>query len=468
MTMAILLAATIVATAATPIAQDTPRPPDADQWLQWGGPTRDFMAPAGEIADEWPGTGPPIIWSRPLGVGHSAILVDGNRLYTMYRTGSPGRAGPWEAEESVIALDAETGRTLWEHTYPSRPENFRFGAGPHATPLIVGDRLFTTGTNKQLYAFDKRTGQVLWSHDLVSDFGAPPTLIRPAVKAGYGCSLLEWRETIICSVGGEGQSVMAFRQSDGAVVWKNGDFLVAEAAPILIEVGEQPQVVVMGGQTVNGLDPDTGRLLWSHPHDPGGDMNNSTPIWGDGVLFVSSAYDAGSRALRLEREGDATRVQELWFTNRLRLMFTNGLRLGDYIYGSDGAFGPALLTAIHVESGEIAWQERGFGRSNLVYADGKAILLDEGGDLALVRLSPEGLTVISRAPLFETTAWSAPTVVGTMLYARDREKIVALDLAAGEATVAVWRVDTGTGFATSEKGGAADVQGPQGLPGSAH
>jgi hypothetical protein len=64
----------------------------------------------------------------------------------------------------------------------------------------------------------------------------------------------------------------------------------------------------------------------------------------------------------------------------------------------------------------------------MIYADGKAILLEEDGDLSLVRLAPEGVTVLSQAKLFDTMSWTAPTLVGTTLYARDREKIVALDL----------------------------------------
>ena len=101
-----------------------------------------------------------MLWSRPLGTGHSAILAEDGRLYTMYRAGN-GRAkqGPWESEETVVPMDAATGKTLWEHKYPSRREDFSFGAGPHSTPLLVGDRLFTIGTNKQLFAFDKKIGK---------------------------------------------------------------------------------------------------------------------------------------------------------------------------------------------------------------------------------------------------------------------------------------------------------------------
>ena len=134
-------------------------------WPQWGGPQRNFIVETKGLADKWPESGPPVLWTRPLGTGHSAIVADDNRLFTMYRVGN-GRArqGPWEAEEAVIALDAKTGQTIWEHKYASRREDFSFGAGPHSTPLVIGDRLFTIGTNKQMFAFDKKSGKILWKN----------------------------------------------------------------------------------------------------------------------------------------------------------------------------------------------------------------------------------------------------------------------------------------------------------------
>jgi outer membrane protein assembly factor BamB len=413
----------------------------SSSWTQWGGPTRNFIVSGAALAEKWPETGPPVLWSRPLGTGHSAILFDDGRLYTMYRAGN-GRAkqGPWDAEETVIAMDAATGKTLWEHKYPSRREDFSFGAGPHSTPIIVGDRLFTIGTNKQMFAFDKKTGKVLWSRDFVKDFNSHELLIRPVVKTGYGCSPIAYRDTIICSVGGPGQSVMAFRQSDGAVVWKSGDFLTSEAQPIMINVAGRDQLVVFGGGTVNGIDPANGTVLWSHAHDPGNDLNCGTPLFGpDNILFVSSAYRAGSRAIQLKPGRDVTDAEELWFTNRVRFMFLNAIRVGDFVYGTTGDFGPAFLTALNVKTGQPAWQHRGFGRASLLYANnpaagsgqGKAIILDEDGDLALAKLAPEGVTILAEAKkVFDTTSWTVPTLVGSTLYARDREKIVALDLGA--------------------------------------
>jgi outer membrane protein assembly factor BamB len=111
-------------------------------------------------------------------------------------------------------------------------------------------------------------------------------------------------------------------------------------------------------------------------------------------------------------------------------MFTNGIRLGHHVYGTDAAFGPAFMSAIDVRTGEIAWRERGFARANLLHAGGKFVILDEDGTLALARMSPSGMTVLARASLFGTTAWTVPTLSGTTLYARDRERMVALDLGA--------------------------------------
>jgi outer membrane protein assembly factor BamB len=445
--------------------------PPAASWTQWGGPNRDFNIPSAKLADSWPAGGPPVLWSRPLGTGHSSIVVDEGRLFTLYRAGS-GRAktGPWKTEEVVVALDAKTGETIWEHTVAARTgyEDFSFGPGPHASPLVVGDRVFTIGTTQQLFAFDKRTGKVLWSHDLVKEFKAPELLLRPNVKVGYGCSPIAFRDTIICSVGGPGQSVMAFRQSDGGVVWKSGDFLTSAAAPILIQLAGRPQLVFLGGGAVTGLDPAYGAILWSHPHDPGNDLNCTTPLFGpDNILFLSSAYQAGSRAIQLRQNGDQTEATELWFTNRVRFMFLSAIRVGDFVYGTTGDFGPAFLTALNIKTGESAWQVRGFARASLLQAGDKTIVLNEDGDLALARLTPSGAEILARTKVLDTVSWTAPTLVGTTLYARDREKVVALNLggSGGSATTtSPANIVLGTGVktgATQGREGAVSQDTPE-------
>src|SRR5687768_5422033 len=74
-------------------------------WPQWGGPRRNFMVDAKGLAPAWPENGPKRLWSRELGEGHSSIIADGSRLYTMFSRGD---------QEFVVALDAATGKTIWE------------------------------------------------------------------------------------------------------------------------------------------------------------------------------------------------------------------------------------------------------------------------------------------------------------------------------------------------------------------
>lgn len=387
-------------------------------WLQWGGPHRDFTSDATGLADAWPGAGPRELWRRDLGEGDTAIVVDGERLFTMYRRG--GR-------EVVVALSTADGRTLWEHDYRVRLSGYDLanGSGPHASPLVVADRVFTVGFVGDFHAFDKRTGRVLWSVNLWDDLGGT---VRPR---GYSSSPITYDGTIILLVGGRGQAVVAFDPADGSVIWRGGDLDNAHASPIIVDVDGQDQLIAFMVDFVAGFDPSTGQLLWRHPHRTAYGLNIATPIWGeDNVLFVSSAYSAGSRALRLSVQNDITRVQEEWFTNRMRLHFGNAIRIGDTMFGASGDFGPSFVTALNMADGNILWRDRSFAKASFLRADGKLIVLDEDGVLGLARVTPTGMQVLSRADVFRSRSWTVPTLAGTVLYARDLQEIAAFDLSA--------------------------------------
>lgn len=104
-----------------------------------------------------------MIWKRALGEGYSSPAVENGALYSMY-----GK----RREEVVFAANAETGQTLWEHSTPMTFESDaapEMGNGPYSTPLIVGDRLFTTGVAGRLQCLDKKTGKLLWTQQLWED-----------------------------------------------------------------------------------------------------------------------------------------------------------------------------------------------------------------------------------------------------------------------------------------------------------
>jgi outer membrane protein assembly factor BamB len=394
-------------------------------WPQWGGPTRDFRVASGDLATSWPSGGPKKIWSRPLGEGYSSIVADSDGLFTMYRAGD---------DEVIVCLEAATGKTRWERRYPAPLQEHmdygtwlrQGGAGPYSTPLLLGRALYTVGTTGRFHALDRKTGEVLWHHDLDRKFGM--TGYR-----GYAPSPIVYGEKILLPIGGAGQGVVAFDPANGAVLWKSQDFRLAPASPILIELEGQDQLVVFTPGEVVGLDPRNGEALWSHPHETSYGLNISTPLWGQGnLLFTSSAYSGGSRVVRLSRANGKTSVEELWYSNRLRLHFGNAMRIGNLILGTSGDFGPAFFIAIDAESGEEIFRERTFARSQMVLAGSKLVILDEGGDLAIASVSPAGLEVHARTALMTENAWTPPTLVGTRLYVRDRKNVLAVELGAGE------------------------------------
>lgn len=387
-------------------------------WTQWGGANQAFEAPSGELADSWGEDGPEEIWSRELGEGYSAILVEDAKLYTMYRA---------DEKEVVASLDAATGKTLWTHSYESDPHEQhvnQFGRGPRGTPLLVGDTIYTIGISGVMHALDKATGEPKWKHDLWTDFGGS------FLNHGYSSSPIAYRDTVIVLVGGENSSVVAFDRKDGTVRWKSGSFGNSYSTPRLFDVGGKPLLVTFMAAELVGMDPDTGEVHWTHGHQNQWGQNINQPVLVDGQYLFFSAPQAGAKGVKLTRGEDGkTAIEELWSTRKIQFYHVTSVLDGKHVYGSTGTGAPSFMASVNVETGEINWRERGFAKANVLAADGKLIVLDEDGVLYLASADETALEVHSKFTLFEEgRAWTVPTVVGTTLYARDSHRIVALDL----------------------------------------
>lgn len=408
------------------------------QWTQFGGPNRDFKVEAKGLADKWPDGGPKKIWERELGDGYSTIIVDDGMLYTMYRK---------DEVEFTVGLDAKTGKTIWEHKHPSPTTEVmkQFGPGPHTTPIADGPFVYSIGTNGVLKCFEKKSGDVAWSHDMVKEYNAY------IPDRGYGASPMIYKHVLIVIVGrpadenpaeegkprknteggiSEAQSIVAFNKVTGEPIWSSQDMPVGYASPILINFEGKDQFVFVLAKDMIGLNAETGELLWQHELKPQG-ANITSPVFdGKDTFFASSAYDSGSRAIKIAKKDGKIVAEELWYSRKMRVHHGNAILIDDYVYGSSGDFGPAFFMAANLKTGETAWRERGFTKANCVYADGKLILLDEDGELALVTVDPKGMKIHSQAKMLERYAWAAPTLVDKTLYLRDRKKIMALDLSA--------------------------------------
>lgn len=390
----------------------------ASDWPQLGGPQRDFTVDGVELADRWPEAGPEVLWRRPLGQGYSGIAVAGGRAFTMYRDGEA---------EVVLAVQLDSGATAWSESRAAPFADYHrmeHGSGPHITPLIAGDLVITVGIHGDLTARKAENGELVWRQELVRELGGTK------MDRGYSNSPLLVGEQVVVPIGGEGQGIGAFDVKSGQQVWKNQDFVNGYSSPQLLTIGGKQQLVLFHRDGVAGLDPHGGALLWDHPHSTSYGLNISVPlsIPERNLLFLSSAYNGGSRMLHLKPGGDGVEIEELWAHQRMRIHIGNAVRTGNTIWGANGDFGPVPFTGIDLESGEVTYRTREVARAFVLLADGKLILLDEDGTLALAVPQGSELEFRGKAEVLASKSWTPPTLVGNTLLVRDQEEMVALRL----------------------------------------
>jgi len=409
-----LLLLSVCMATTVPVAADDTAPAE---WLQWGGPTQDFRAPAGRLATSWPESGPEKLWGRELGAGYSAILFEDGRLYTMYRSGN---------KEAVVCLDAGSGETVWEYRYEHSPHeghHHGYGDGPRSTPLIAGDLLFTIGVAGKVHALNKNDGKVLWSHDLWDG-----DLDGNVLGHGYSSSPVAYKDSVIVTVGGKDAGLVAFDQQDGSVKWKALGFKNSFSSPRIMEILGEQQLVVFMAEELIGVNPDSGELRWRYAHINQWRHNINLPAVLDGDTIFLSSPQIGARGIRLSRDGETIDVEEVWSERRVQFYHGSTIRSGDWVYGSTGVTPPAFMTAVNIRTGEVGWRERGFAKANCVAADGRMVILDENGMLYLASATPEKLVVHASTQLLDETAWTTPTIVDKTMYVRTFRKILAFNL----------------------------------------
>ena len=379
----------------------------------------------------------------PLGDhGHSSIVEHDGVIYTTFRRGD---------QDVLLAAEAATGETRWQQAYDAPlPERFvgQFGPGPHSTPLVAGDRVFSATSGILLQAFDRNSGEPLWQRDLMKEEEVTPMM------RGYGPSPLAWGDLLILNGGGSGQGVIALRQDSGETVWKALDGGGSYSSPVLMTLDGVEQIVVTLGATRAGLEPASGELLWQIELPQTSETTMATQVQvGPHQIFTSSAYADGSRLYEVRRSDGEWSAEEKWYSRKMRIMHGSVAHVGDQIIGSSGDFGPTFLAGLDVETGELNFRQRGFAKANVMRVGDNVLILDEDGTLAVGRPSPEGVEILASSPVIDSVSWTAPALIGTTLLVRNREEMLALDLGASVSGAApvVTTTDAGAAGAAFER-----------------
>jgi outer membrane protein assembly factor BamB len=386
-------------------------PAAAADWPQWRGPQRDGISPETGLLDTWPAGGPRQIWkAQGLGQGYAAFAIAQGRLYTQGQRGD---------RQFVLALDAGTGKRLWETpTGPAFPQDR--GGGPRGTPTVDGDLLFAMAGEGTLVSLDAQTGNVLWKMNVVEKFGGR------VPHWGISESPLVDSSNLIVTPGGPGAAIVALDKKTGTLVWKSQSDPAAYSSAINAEVGGIRQVIVFTSQGVVGLRADSGALLWKYNKVSNRTANIATPIFQNGFVFVSSAYGTGCALLKLNAEGGVVKASEVYFSSEMQNHYSTSVVVDGNVYG----FSNAILTAMNLETGRVAWRDRSVGKGSVTYADGKLYLLSEDGVVGLAEATPSGYKERSRfqIPRGDFPTWTPPVISGGRLYLREQDNLYCYDI----------------------------------------
>ncbi|HKO60792.1 MAG TPA: PQQ-binding-like beta-propeller repeat protein, partial [Pyrinomonadaceae bacterium] len=135
------------------------QPATAQTWNQWRGPSRDGSVSAANVPSTWP-TAFARVWRVEVGEGYSSPVATDKTVFIHSRR---------DPEEVVTAVNLADGKVIWEQKYQAAFKKNQYAVqmakGPNATPLIIGNRLFTLGVTGMLNAWDTATGKNLWSKD---------------------------------------------------------------------------------------------------------------------------------------------------------------------------------------------------------------------------------------------------------------------------------------------------------------
>jgi outer membrane protein assembly factor BamB len=388
------------ATAAGPASPDWPR--------LWG-PAGDGAASAPLALAESPRATE--LWRRAIGSGFSGIATWDERGFTAESDGS---------DDHAVAFALATGKELWRARLgPTYRGHDGSKDGPISTPAVDGERVYVVGPHGGLLALDAATGRALWQHDLPAEYGAP------APVYGFGTSPLVVGSRVIVQVGGPSHNLAAFEGATGALAWAvNHSKATGYASPVLATLGGRQQVVVYANDLLFAVEPERGSLLWSHPTEAQQESDRSPLVLpGDRVLL--QRWDE-SRLIQVRAQDGALRANELWRSPRLRGSFSPTLFHDGHLFGFSGAY----LLCVDAADGRVVWREKVYS-GGAILVDGHLLILgDQSGDLRVAQASPQAYRERLKVPVFNAGATSAttPSFARGRILLRNLEEIVALEL----------------------------------------
>jgi outer membrane protein assembly factor BamB len=401
----------------------------ATDWADWRGPARDGISSEKNLPVRWSPTGENLAWKAPYG-GRSAPIVMGDRVYIQDAVGK----GENE-QERVVALNADTGKLVWEHrfnVYLSDVPPHRVGwASPVGDPAT--GNVYAFGVGGTLLGLS-RDGKVLWERSLGEDFGLLTThggrTVSPIVD---GDLVIISGVTFAWGEHGRGaHRFMAFDKATGETVWVSAPggrpYDTTYAPPIIADVNGMRLLIegASDGQ-VHAIKPQTGEPVWRYEISKRG-LNTGVVVHGTTAILTHSEENLDSSEMGMMVAVDATakgpikKEQIKWITYGWQGGFSSPVLDGDRMYQIDNS---ANIAGFDINTGKQLWlQNLGtIQKASPVLADGKLYVGTENGKFFILKPSATGCEILDQDQL--GTEAQPEAIIGSVAISNGRVYMVS-------------------------------------------
>jgi len=391
----------------------------------WRGPNRDGIYPETGLLKSWPTDGPELLWTTAdAGKGYSSPTISDDKIFV---------TGMDEDEKNEI-LTAYTldGKQIYRVTYgPAWSKSY---PDTRTTPTVVGDKVYVISGPGKVVCLNAADGKIIWSVDGESKFGVTTNVW------GVSESPLVFDNKVIFTPCGQQTTMVALNAETGETVWTTASLkdTCSHVSPTLITHNGIKQIIGFSQEYAYGVNPENGKIEWKFndwDFVPKGGMDGiciNTPIYHDGKLFISNAYEMRSHMLELNE--NATAVKVLWRNNDLSV-HTGGMVLVDgIIYGSNWFNNNnGDWVALDWNTGQTrhktTWQ--GCSKGSVIAADGLLYCYEERrGTIALVNPNPDKFDIISEFRISQGNGahWAHPVIHNSILYIRHGNAVMAYNI----------------------------------------
>ncbi|MEP6782641.1 MAG: PQQ-binding-like beta-propeller repeat protein [Acidobacteriota bacterium] len=405
--------------------------PLASDWPEWRGPARDGVSTETNLPSKWSPRGENLAWRIPIG-SRSSPVAFGNRLYLNSPVGTLENT-----QERLVALDAETGKVIWEKRFSlylsDVPQHRASWASPAVDPETGNIYMFTVAAQLICVSPD---GKVLWDRSLPDEYGAVTThggrTTSPIVegdKVILNALILAWGD-----LNRTGNRYFAFDKATGQTVWisspQTKHYDTNYSTPVVGTINGVRTLIVGGTDGMyHALKVNTGEKLWSVEVSKRAILNSA--LLKDNIAYLTHGEEnMDTTEMGMIAAVDATRSGTLtsdafkWKTLGFLPSFASPVMDNDRLYTIDNS---AVIAGFDLKTGAKLW-EKPLGtlqKGSPLLADGKLYVGTENGRFYILKPSATGVEVLDDDAL--GTPETPEAIIASPIAADGRIYVTSMD-----------------------------------------